>query len=201
MMTSKFEGFEKSAPRGIPKTTTDNAVQVAEPEAGDEAEAILLPDTETTEAPKKKKRRRVSSKPDNKTAGKIPGKTSTAQFDAPAKKQATSATDDSAPAKVEPESPSRLKEATPPSNGANRVESAWDAPSYPSIENFAKAFVDHTESMLSRVLEKEAEIVKLQQKMIEKMSDNGDFNKKDAAFLGLIAFIMFAFGLMYFIKG
>jgi len=68
-------------------------------------------------------------------------------------------------------------------------------------QNFAKAFVDHTESMLSRVLEKEAEIVKLQQKMIEKMSENGDFNKKDAAFLGLIAFIMFAFGLMYFIKG
>ena len=147
-MTSKFEGFEKSAPRGIPTTKMDSpgAPEKAEANRQEKAEApkqkstseVLL--TEESVA-SKKKRRRV-------------GKTQSAQFSAPKQvDQSTSAADSVVP-QMEPELTPHVQRSDKANGQNNRVESAWDTPSYPSVQEFAKAFVDHTESMLTRVLEK-----------------------------------------------
>lgn len=187
MTTSKFEGFEKSAPRSIPSTRTEEAEVETTIEGG-----VATTTEAAEEAPQ---RRRV-------------GSTVTAQFDAgqsQAKAEAPESEEETATATAPPKK--RKKVGQRPTNGKaaattqERAESAWDAPGYPSIQEFAKAFVDHTESMLSRVLEKEAEIARLQQKMVDRLTESSEFNKKDAAFVGLIVFIMIVFGLLYFLRG
>jgi hypothetical protein len=70
------------------------------------------------------------------------------------------------------------------------------------MKELARVFIDHTESMLSRILEQQLEIVRLQQKMVDRLrGDNEEFGKKDVVFVGLVLLVLVTFVVLYLTRG